>query len=176
MPWNRPGMSEQNDEGEHAQKNERDQAGPHTGHQLTPRVDVRRRLPLRRRGRTGAVWMRRHLQAPDQHVQLPTPVRSITTDVVTPIITPMRGVDEIGLPGQQRLARQSISLEAKPPVDHCSITAPGYPQRCQGNTQTEKLRGLSRRWRPVDEPVEIVDSRTLLLDVCRQMAASSMRA
>src|SRR6476646_10806254 len=106
--------------------------------------------------------MRRHLEAPDLHVQLPTPVRSVTAFAVTPIIAPRTTMQKSDC-AQQRLERQPISLKETPPVDHCWITTPGYPQDPQGIAQIQKLRRTIRTPRPVDEPVETVDSRTLLL-------------
>lgn len=38
----------------------------------------------------------------------------------------------------------------------------GYPQRNSASTQIQRLTGGSGRWRPVDEPVETVDSAALL--------------
>lgn len=65
-------VSEQNDEGEDAQKHQCDQPGSDAGDGLAAGVGVRRRLPFRGGGGPWAVRMRRHLIAPELHVQFST--------------------------------------------------------------------------------------------------------
>ena len=107
--------SEQDDEGEDAQQHERDQAGAHTGHQLASRC---RREPTTATQTTLRIPVRTDAtssEAPDLHDQLPTPVRSVTTAVVTPIIAlGRRWRNRRMQDASERLERQAISLTARP--------------------------------------------------------------
>jgi hypothetical protein len=110
--------SEQHDDGQNGQQNQRDQPGANGRGHLRSGMNVRRGVPFRRRHRrTGTNRMRRHLEAPNLHVQNPPP-REMCHRIlfVTPIITvggcqgKSAGIPSHPKPRAGRIGQQAISL------------------------------------------------------------------